>query len=191
MGETSDDAVGQEHQVDLPERVLGAVEGGHVVGHQPQPDAGGELAHDADQRRADGDDSVVRGDDLELPLRRGRVELGDAGEDPLGTRQGGGHQWAELRGQRSEFVAVACSHEQVIDEVPAQPGQRSGHGRLSETQTFGGPRHTPFGEQHVERDHEIQVEAAQPHQLRVSIRDRGRSARLSLDPSTSCSMGGP
>jgi hypothetical protein len=52
-------------------------------------------------------------------------------------------------------------HQQRVAENLAQLGELHAHRRLREVQALGGAGHVALGQQHVERDQQVEVEAAE------------------------------
>ena len=77
---------------------------------------------------------------------------------------------AQLDRQRGEPVLVAESGQQVVAEMPAEPGQLRRHRGLAQADLLGGLADAALLQQRVQRDQQIQVEIGQVHIANVSIR---------------------
>ena len=84
---------------------------------------GRRLGEPAGHERAQHGGGVVGGDDRELAVDRGRVELGVTSNTRRTPASAGRGERGELSGERGQLVAVADPVEQRVAEVPAQPGQ--------------------------------------------------------------------
>jgi hypothetical protein len=113
------------------------------------------------QRLAHHHDHVVRHDQRELAVRGGRVEVGRRGEQPLGGRADRLDLLGQLLAQRRQHVLSVLADEQLIAEVPAQPGQRRARGRLGHAEPLRGPGHAALPDQLTQRDEQVQIKIGQ------------------------------
>ena len=74
----------------------------------------------------------------------------------------------QLHRQRGQPVLVADPGEQLVAEVPAQPGQRRRQRRLAQPHLRGGPGDAALLQQGVERHQQVEVQAGQVHRATVS-----------------------
>jgi hypothetical protein len=111
------------------------------------------LAHDPDR--------VVGHHQGELAFRRGRVEMGARGEHPVGRGADDLDLLGQVRRQRRQRVPALVPHQQLVAEVPAQPGQRRARRRLGDPQPFRRAGDVSLAEQLPQRDEEVQVKAGQ------------------------------
>ena len=73
------------------------------------------------------------------------------------------HRADQRLGARGGHERRALADEQRIVEEPAQPAERVAHARLAEPDALRRPRDAALAEQGVERDEQVEVEAAEVH----------------------------
>ena len=73
------------------------------------------------------------------------------------------HGTGELRGQRSQLEVAAHAHEQLVLERVAKPRKDSAHRGLAQEQPLARARDVAFGQQHVERYEQVEIELTQVH----------------------------
>ena len=120
----------------------------------------GEPQH---QRNQHGRGDVIRGDNLESPLRLSRVEARRCGHQRFEPLQAFAHlgQQSFREGGREHLFALW--HEDVVAEVAAQSGERGAHRRLAQVHADRGARHAARFEQRLEGHQQVQVQTAEAH----------------------------
>lgn len=112
------------------------------------------------QRGAEASRRVVGHQQRELPPCGGRVERSARREEPLG---GSAHSLdlpGQLRGERRQDVGAPDPDEQLVREMPAQPGQRGADGRLGDAEVPDGTGDVSLAQQCTERDRRLRSRLA-------------------------------
>jgi hypothetical protein len=112
---------------------------GQQVGEQRQREVGGGEAEDAGRRRR-----------IEAPARRHHA---------LQAPQDRARLLEEGQGEGCRLHAARAFDEQRVAKLPAQAAQGMAHGRLCAAQPLGSAGDAAFGNQHVEHDQQVEVEA--------------------------------
>ena len=127
------------------------------LGHKTQPHAGGLGADTCQQAGTEVFDKPLAGAQGEGALQLLQVDRFDRAQHHGGVL----HQLAHLLTQRQRtrcgHQAPARAYQQRVTRRLAQARQRPAHGRRAEPQTPGGACHAAFGEQHVQRDQQVQI----------------------------------
>ena len=119
----------------------------------PRDDLGQGLPHDHDR--------VVGHDQGELAFGAGRVEIRAGREEPF---RGGADRvglFGQLGAERGQRVLAPVPDQQLVTEVPAEPGQRGARRGLGHAEPFGGARHAALAQQLAQRHEQVQVEIGQ------------------------------
>ena len=126
-----------------------------------QPHAGCLLSEPGQDGLEDRHQRVVGGDELPGVVCRGGVEgLGRSNSLTQGMQRIVQRD-AQLLGARRGLHALWAGQQKRIIQQLAQTGQLHADGRLCQVQDLGGTGDVPFSQQGVERDEQIQVDAAQ------------------------------
>jgi uncharacterized protein (DUF3084 family) len=67
----------------------------------------------------------------------------------------------QLLAERRQRVLAVLADQQLVAEVPAQPGQRRARGRLGYPEPLGGARDAPLPRQFAQRDEQVQVKVGE------------------------------
>ena len=153
--------MGNDHRVDRAQAVGGVVDDRRVVEHEAEAHTRCRARRDARDGGADRGEAVVRAVDRELARRLVRRPRRLALEHAARGIQSDRRVLGEPQGERRELVGVAAARQDRVVEVVAQPRQRGAQRRLAEVQPLGGARHAALGEQGVQRDQQVEVEAGQ------------------------------
>jgi hypothetical protein len=116
-------------------------------------DLGQGLPHDHDR--------VIGHDQGELAFGTGRVEVRAGREEPF---RGGADRidlFGQLGAERGQRVLAPVPDQQLVTEMPAQPGQRGARRGLGHAEPFGRTRHAALAQQLAERHEQVQVEIGQ------------------------------
>ena len=113
------------------------------------------------ERLADHHDRVVGHDEGELAFRGRRVERGRRREQPLGGRADRLNLPGELLAERREHVLAVLADQQVIAEVPPQPGQRRARRRLRHPEPLRRPGNAALPDQLAQCHEQVQVQVGQ------------------------------
>jgi hypothetical protein len=119
----------------------------------PRDDLGQGLPHDHDR--------VVGHDQGELAFRGGRLEIRGGREQPFRGIADRAHLFGQLRAERGQRVLAPVPGQQLVAEVPAEPGQRGARRGLGHAEPFGGARHAALAQQLAQRHEQVQVEIGQ------------------------------
>jgi hypothetical protein len=96
--------------------------------------------------RAEHAESVVGGQQCELAVARGGIEMGGGREDAFDVGQRERAPVDELHGEWGEHVAVAGAGQQFVAEMATQLCQRGAEGRLAEVHPCCGPGDAAFAQ---------------------------------------------
>ena len=117
--------------------------------------------HRVGQRLAQYGDRVIGHDQGELAVGGRRVEVGRRREEPLGGRADRLDLLGELLPERGQHVLAVLTDQQLVAEVPAQPGQRRAGGRLRHPEPLRGPGDAALPDQLAQRHEQVQVKVGQ------------------------------
>ena len=98
-----------------------------------------------------------------------QLEIVRAADEVAGVGQPGAHARRQRQGAVGGHHALARSHQQFVVEQHAQPCQGVAHGRLADVDAFGGTRHVALGQQGVERDQQVEVDAVEVAVLDIDV----------------------
>jgi len=76
------------------------------------------------------------------------------------------HAIAQRRCVRRRHEPASGAHEQWVARGGAQPRERAAHRGGAQSEPARGAGHAPFGQQHVERGDEVQVDVFHPDSIR-------------------------
>ncbi|AWG45931.1 hypothetical protein AM586_28120 [Massilia sp. WG5] len=159
------------HQQDVDLATLHLGQGALVRLQEFQRHEGRRLAHLRRQlgqhHRAD----EVRGDDAEMPAACLGLEFHRRFHGLLDPQENVAHRLHQRQRQRRRHHLAAGLHQQLVAEILAQPRQDPARGRLAQAQAPRRAGDAAFGQQHVQADQQIQVEAVEPHALDVHAVD--------------------
>ena len=96
-------------------------------------------------------------------------------EEPLGGRADRLDLLGELLAERREHVLAVLADQQLVAEVPPQPGQRRARGGLGDAEPLRGARDAALPDQLAQSDEQVQVEVGK-------VRDGPHSAPIQRPP---------
>ena len=73
------------------------------------------------------------------------------------------HRSREIGGERRQLEVAADAHEELVLKCMTQPREDAADGRLAQEQALARARDVTLGEQHVERDEQVEIELAEIH----------------------------
>ena len=107
--------------------------------------------------------NVVAGRDTKRPLRALGFERPPQVQQILDLPDSVVHGFREIGRERGQLEVSAHAHEKLVLKCVPQPREDTADGRLAQKQALACTRDVALGEQHVERDEQVQIELAKVH----------------------------
>jgi hypothetical protein len=161
--QVGDEAVRQQEQVRAEQHLLRAIDDLGRVGREPQPGVRRLLGEQPGEDVPEHRDHVVADQQRELAGGHGGVEAGLRGEHPIHPGERDPYEVLELHRERGEPVAVADAGEQLVVEVPPQPGERRRQRRLGQAHLRRGPGDAALLQQRFQGHEQVEVQPPEVH----------------------------